>query len=146
LSKNPPPPARHLPPHSRYFRYFILLLSKEHAVMNALEFVFTPHISLPTNLPFPFTVPATSTLITTTTNVATAVTHAIAVPTEPIAGAGMESPYNIYTPLGFLLYIASQLQRILESGSTFGVFFQAPTRSYLMLAAFMVLHLPLINA
>ena len=105
--------------------------------MNALEFVFTPHNYLPSNFPFPFTVPAasSSSLIKTATDVATITTPAVAaaLPTETVLAT-----YNTSTPLGFLLYIASQSQRIFVSGSAGGIFFGGPTRSYWVLTLFMV--------
>ena len=110
--------------------------------MNALDFVFTPHNYLPTNFPFPFTVPATSSsLIKTATDVATITTPvaAAALPTETVLAADAVSTYNTSTPLGFLLYVAAQSQRIFVSGSTGGMFFGGPTRSYWMLTLFMVL-------
>ena len=110
--------------------------------MNALEFVFTPHNHLPNDLPFPFTVPATSSsLIKTAIDVATITipTAAAALPTETVLAADALPTYNTSTPLGFLLYLAAQSQRIFVSGSTGGFFFGGPTRSYWVLTLFMVL-------
>lgn len=110
--------------------------------MNALDFVFTPHNYLPNSFPFPFTIPATSSsLIKTATDVATMTTPAAAaaLPTETDLPADALATYNTSTPLGFLLYIAAQSQRIFVSGSAGGIFFGGPTRSYWMLTLFMVL-------
>lgn len=110
--------------------------------MNALEFVFTPHNYLPNNFPLPFTVPATSSsLIKTATDVATITTPAAAgaLSTETILSSDALATYNTSTPIGFLLYIAAQSQRIFVSGSTGGIFFGGPTRSYWILTLFMVL-------
>ena|SRR5208282_2093903 len=110
--------------------------------MNALDFVFTPHNYLPTNFLFPFTVPATSSsLIKTATDVATITTPAAAaaLPTETVLAEDVLLSYNTSTPLGFLLYVAAQSQRIFVSGSGGGIFFGGPTRSYWMLTLFMVL-------
>src|SRR5271170_7391697 len=107
--------------------------------MNALDFVFTPQNYLPSNLHFPFTIPATSTssLITTATDVAT-LTSAAALHTEAVSSSDTFVQYNTSSPLGFLLYVAAQSQRIFVSGSAGGIFFGGPTRSYWMLTLFMV--------
>ena len=123
-------------------RYHILVRHRGNAVMNALDFVFTPHNYLPNNFPFPFTIPATSSLSsslsTAATDVATVTTSAPVLPTETLLAAEALSTYNTSTPLGFLLYVASQSQRIFVSGSAGGIFFGGPTRSYWMLTLFMV--------
>jgi hypothetical protein len=121
--------------------FILLLRSKEHAVMNALDFVFAPHNYLPDSFPFPFTVPATSSssLITTLTDVATVTTPAVAIPTEEALATDALSTYNTSTPFGFLLYLVAQLQQIFVSGSAGGIFFGGPTRSYWMLTLFMVI-------
>ena len=110
--------------------------------MNALDFVLTPHNYLPSNFPFPFTVPgaSSSSLIETATDVATTTTPtaAAALPTETVLATDALATYNTSTPLGFLLYIASQSQRIFVSGSAGGIFFGGPTRSYWVLTLFMV--------
>src|SRR5208282_5382068 len=111
------PPA----PFSLFFCHGV----KEHAVMNALDFVFTPHSYLPSNLPFPFTVPATSSssLFGTVTDVATVTTPAVVIPTEGALATDALSTYNTFTPLGFLLYVVAQSQRVLFSGSVGSIFF-----------------------
>lgn len=110
--------------------------------MNALDFVFTPHNYLRNNFAFPFTIPATSSstssLITAASDAATVTTSAPVLPTETILAAEALSSYNTSTPLGFLLYVAAQSQRIFVSGSAGGIFFGGPTRSYWMLTLFMV--------
>jgi hypothetical protein len=107
--------------------------------MNALEFVLTPHNYLPSHFPFPFTIPATSSVITAATDVATVTTSAAVMPTESLlASADVLSAYNTSTPLGFLLYVAAHSQRIFVNGSAGGIFFGGPTRSYWMLTVFMV--------
>lgn len=108
--------------------------------MNALDFVFTPHNYLPSNFPFPFTVPATSSLITAASgDVSTVTTPAAALATgAALAATEAISSYNTSTPIGFLLYIAAQSQKIFVSGSPGGILFGGPTRGYWMLTLFMV--------
>jgi hypothetical protein len=107
--------------------------------MNALEFVLTPHNYLPSHFPFPFTIPATSTIITATTDVATVTTSAAIMSTESLLASTEAIPtYNTSTPLGFFLYVAAHSQRIFLNGSAGGIFFGGPTRSYWMLTVFMV--------
>jgi hypothetical protein len=113
-----------------------------HAVMNALEFVFTPHNYLPTNILFPFTVPATSSsLIMNAADVVTITTPtaAVALPTETVLATDVQATYNTSTPLEFLFYVVAQSQRIFVSSSAGGIFFGGPARSYWMLTLFMVL-------
>ena len=106
--------------------------------MNALDFVFTPHNYLASHFAFPFTVPATSSLITAATDVSTVTTSAAVATEAALASAEAISGYNTSTPLGFLLYIAAQSQKIFVSGSPGGILFGGPTRSYWMLTLFMV--------
>ena len=107
--------------------------------MNALDFVFTPHDHIRKNFHFPFTIPATSSsLISAATDVVTVTVSAPVLPTETLLGTDELSTYNTSTPLGFLLYVVAQSQRIFVSGSAGGIFFGGPTRSYWMLTLFMV--------
>jgi len=105
--------------------------------MNALEYLFT-------QIPFtteglPFTIPATASLVAATTNVAAATTSAAVLPTEAARSlADTASAYNTSTPIGFLLYVAAQSQRIFVSGNAGGILFGGPTRSYWILTLFMV--------
>jgi hypothetical protein len=109
------------------------------AVMNALEFVFTPHNYLPSNLPFPFTIPATSSsLVAASSDVATFTTSVATITTETALILDVAPTYSAPAPLGFLLYIVAQLQKILASGLTGGTLFGGPTRSYWILTLFMV--------
>jgi hypothetical protein len=102
--------------------------------MNALDFVFQPHNYIPTNLPFPFTVPATSSLLrAAASDVATVTTAA---PTETAAADGVA--FNVSSPLGFLLYVAAQSQKLFGTGAQGGLLFSGPTRSYWLLTLFMV--------
>lgn len=107
--------------------------------MNALEFVFTPHSYLHSNLPFPFTIPATSSsLIAASSDVATVTTSVATITTEAELALDVASTYSASAPLGFLLYVAARLQKIFASTLTGGILFGGPTRSYWMLTLFMV--------
>ena len=106
--------------------------------MNALDFVFTPHNYLPSNFPFPFTVPATSSFITAATDVTTVTTSAAVATEAALASTEAVAQYNTSTPLGLLLYVAAQSQKIFMSGSPGGILFGGSTRSYWMLTLFMV--------
>jgi hypothetical protein len=107
--------------------------------MNALEFVFTPHNYIRNNFPFPFTIPATSSSLTAvSTDVATATTSVATIPTEVALTLDVASTYNTSTPLGFLLYVSAQIQKIAASSLTGETLFGGPTRSYWMLTLFMV--------
>lgn len=107
-------------------------------MMNALEFVLTPHKYLPSDFHFPFTIPATSTIISSTTDVATVTTSA-AVMSESLRASTEAIPtYNSSTTLGFFLYAAAHSQRIFLNGTAGGIFFGGPSRSYWMLTIFMV--------
>jgi hypothetical protein len=103
--------------------------------MNALDFVFEPHNYIPTNFPFPFTVPATSSLLSATASTVATVTTAA--PTET-AGADGAVAFNVSSPLGFLLYVAAQSQKLFGTGAQGGLLFSGPTRSYWLLTLFMV--------
>jgi len=111
--------------------------------MNALEVVFHPHLYI-TDIwgKVPFTIPATltETISSATTDVARVTTSPATLASEALTTIGSElgSTYNTSTPLGFLLYVASQSQKIFVSGSAGGMFFGGPTRSYWMLTLFMV--------
>jgi len=113
------------------------------AVMNGLDFVFHPHLYI-TDIwgKVPFTIPATltETISTATTDVARVTTSPATIASEALAAVSSDfgSTYNTSTPLGFLLYVASQSQKIFFSGSAGGMFFGGPTRSYWMLTLFMV--------
>jgi len=110
--------------------------------MNALDFVFTPHNYLPSNFPFPFTIPATSTLADVASDVITVTTSIATIPEKTVLPTPETLPsFNTSSPLGFLLYVAAQSQRILVGGSTSGGLFGGPTRSYWMLTLFMVEHI-----
>jgi hypothetical protein len=107
--------------------------------MNALDFVFAPHNYLPNNFPFPFTIPATSSLLDVTSDIVTVTTSIATIPaTTVLPSPEPISAYNTSSPLGFLLYVAEQSQRILVGGSANGGLFGGPTRSYWMLTLFMV--------
>jgi hypothetical protein len=103
--------------------------------MNALDFIKLPF----STEGLPFTIPATSSLVTATANVVAGTTSAAVLPSNTIRpfteGA---SAYNTSTPVGFLLYVAAQSQRLLVSGSAGGILFGGPTRSYWILTLFMV--------
>lgn len=107
--------------------------------MNALDFVFAPHNYLPSNFPFPFTVPATSSLLSTASDVITVTTSSATIPEKTVLPSLEPLPaYNASNPFGFLLYVAAQSQRMFASGSANGFLFGGPTRSYWVLTLFMV--------
>lgn len=106
--------------------------------MNALDFVLAPHNYIPINFAFPFTVPATSSLLIAASDVATVTTAA---PTAAAGASDETAAYNTSSPFGFLLYVAAQSQKLFGSGTQGGMLFSGPTRSYWMLTLFMV-HTP----
>jgi hypothetical protein len=108
--------------------------------MNALDFIFNPEKLSFTTEGLPFTVPVTrSALVTATANAAAKTTSAAVLATDTARTiAEAASTYNTSTPIGFLLYVAAQSQRIIGSGSAGGILFGGPTRSYWMLTLFMV--------
>jgi len=110
--------------------------------MNALDFVFAPHNYLPSSFPLPFTIPATSSsssLVAVVSDVAKVTATATVTPTEALlTPTEPPSTYNTSTPLGFLLYVVAQTQKIFASGAEGGIFLGGPTRSYWVLTIFMV--------
>jgi len=110
--------------------------------MNALDFVFNPLRDFTSVYSLPFTIPATASKLVTAANVATATTSPAALPSEAVvAAADAFTQYNTSTPMGFLLYVAAQSQKVLLNGAAGGILFGGPTRSYWILTLFMV-HIP----